>query len=127
MYFNSTRFDERINEKGELVTVENQNRKNWNTDFVKLGVHYLAQASAGKNISKYHIEAAIASEYCSAPSFDDINWNAGTFFGISVAVLLMRVIGVIWPELIILHAFSFESINEQFLKVILFEWFNSTP
>lgn len=87
MYFNSARFDERINENGELVTLENQNRKNWNAEYVKVGVSYLTKASSGKSISKYHIEAAIASEYSSSPSFEETNWE----FILSLYDMLLKI------------------------------------
>lgn len=87
MYFNSARFDERINENGELVTLENQNRKNWNAEYVKIGVYYLTKASSGKNISKYHIEAAIACEYSSSPSFEETNWE----FILSLYDMLLKI------------------------------------
>jgi RNA polymerase sigma factor (sigma-70 family) len=75
MYFNSARFEARINESGELVTLEKQNRKLWNKELIELGIHYLTAASYGVYISKYHLEAGIASEYSTASKYEDTNWE----------------------------------------------------
>jgi len=75
MYYNSARFSARINDEGELVTLENQNRNLWNKEYIIKGTKYITEASYGAYISKYHIEAGIASEYTSAPSFAETNWE----------------------------------------------------
>jgi len=60
MCFHSSRFGARKNEKGEMVLYQDQDETLWNKDLIAKGVHFLRQASTGKNISKYHLEASIA-------------------------------------------------------------------
>ena len=60
MYFQSSRFDARINTNGELILYDDQDINLWNTDFIASGVYYLKYSSGGDTLSKYHLEAAIA-------------------------------------------------------------------
>ena len=75
MCFHAARFASRIDNKGAIVLMKNQNRKLWDRELIKLGVYYLANASKGTELSVYHIEAAIAAEHCKAKNFDVTNWS----------------------------------------------------
>ncbi len=75
MYFNSARFSARTNDKGDLITLEYQNRTLWDKGSIELGIKYLSDASYGVNLSQYHIEAGIASEYVTSLSYEEINWE----------------------------------------------------
>jgi RNA polymerase sigma-70 factor (ECF subfamily) len=60
MYFQSSRFDARTNDKGEVILLEDQDKNLWDTKLIEKGNHYLVNAFTGNEISKYHLEAAIA-------------------------------------------------------------------
>ena len=60
MCFHSSRFEARTDEKGEIVLYDDQDTSLWNTELIEKGVHYLNRASHGTELSKYHLEAAIA-------------------------------------------------------------------
>ncbi len=60
MCFHASRFEARTSAKGELVLYEDQDRSLWNRELIQRGEYYLNQASVGNEISKYHLEAAIA-------------------------------------------------------------------
>jgi len=60
MYFHASRFDARLNEKGELVLYDEQDTTLWNVDLISKGGYFLHCASTGNKLSKYHLEAAIA-------------------------------------------------------------------
>ncbi|MBP6650560.1 MAG: RNA polymerase subunit sigma [Bacteroidia bacterium] len=60
MCFHSSRFDARINSNGEIVLYEDQDENLWNRELIQNGEYYLNQASTGKSLSKFHLEAAIA-------------------------------------------------------------------
>ncbi|EKT3958376.1 sigma-70 family RNA polymerase sigma factor [Flavobacterium psychrophilum] len=60
MCFHSSRFEARKNENGEMILYQNQDETLWNTELISKGIYYLNQASQGKTISKYHLEANIA-------------------------------------------------------------------
>lgn len=76
MYFQSSRFDARLDEDGSIILLANQNRQKWNHDRIKKGVEFLNKASYGSDISAYHLEAAIASYHAQAESFETTNWQA---------------------------------------------------
>ncbi|MGV3667031.1 MAG: RNA polymerase sigma factor [Leptospira bouyouniensis] len=58
--FHISRFDARLNDEGEMVLFEEQNRSLWNQEFIKKGEYFFMQSNKDLNISKYHLEAAIA-------------------------------------------------------------------
>ena len=60
MCFHASRFDARKNESGTLVLYQDQDETLWNDELIARGVYYLHQATAGHQVSKYHIEASIA-------------------------------------------------------------------
>jgi RNA polymerase sigma factor (sigma-70 family) len=60
MCFHASRFDARIDENGEIIRYEEQNITLWNAELISRGHYYLNNASRGKELSRYHIEAAIA-------------------------------------------------------------------
>ncbi|GGN04114.1 DNA-directed RNA polymerase sigma-70 factor [Dyadobacter beijingensis] len=60
MCFHSSRFEARTNANGEMVLYEDQDESLWNRDLIDRGAYYLARASAGEKLTRYHLEAAIA-------------------------------------------------------------------
>ena len=60
MCFHASRFEARINPKGELVLYEEQDKSLWNNELILQGEYYLNKAATGNILSKYHLEAAIA-------------------------------------------------------------------
>ncbi len=60
MCFHSSRFEARSNENGEIILYEDQDTSLWNIELINKGEYYLSCASRGNNVSKYHLEAAIA-------------------------------------------------------------------
>lgn len=60
MYYQSSRFDARTDEIGEVILLEDQDRSLWDAELIERGNHYLVNAFTGQEVSKYHLEAAIA-------------------------------------------------------------------
>ena len=60
MCFHASRFKARVNEKQETILYQQQDETLWDKRLIAEGVHYLKEASEGNNLSKYHLEAAIA-------------------------------------------------------------------
>ncbi|GGA96066.1 RNA polymerase sigma factor [Puia dinghuensis] len=60
MYFQSSRFDARTDEIGEVILLEDQDKSLWDNELIERGNHYLVNAFHGNEVSKYHLEAAIA-------------------------------------------------------------------
>lgn len=64
MCFHSSRFKARLNENGEQILYEEQNRNLWNEDIIAKGNYYLIESAKGQEITKYHLEASIAYWHC---------------------------------------------------------------
>jgi RNA polymerase sigma-70 factor (ECF subfamily) len=60
MYFHASRFEARTDKNGEVVLYDEQDSNLWNAAFISKGAYYLHKATTGNQLSKYHIEAAIA-------------------------------------------------------------------
>lgn len=60
MCFHASRFEARVDPKGELILYEDQDISLWNKELIQRGEYYLNKAATGNHLSKYHLEAAIA-------------------------------------------------------------------
>jgi RNA polymerase sigma factor (sigma-70 family) len=60
MCFHASRFDARTGDDGEIILYQDQDLSLWNKELIGRGAYYLNQASVGDELSKYHLEAAIA-------------------------------------------------------------------
>ena len=60
MCFHASRFEARINQNGEIILYEDQDTNLWNTALIRKGEYYLNLAAKSGELTKYHIEAAIA-------------------------------------------------------------------
>jgi RNA polymerase sigma factor (sigma-70 family) len=60
MCFHASRFATRLSEEGEIILYEDQNFSLWDNELIKRGEYYLNLSAKGKDVTKYHLEAAIA-------------------------------------------------------------------
>ncbi len=60
MCFQASRFDARVNDKGELVLYEDQDIRRWDEELIQRGNDFFIRAIHDDEVSKYHLEAAIA-------------------------------------------------------------------
>ncbi|MDA0285390.1 MAG: sigma-70 family RNA polymerase sigma factor [Planctomycetota bacterium] len=74
--FHASRFDAREDADGRPVLMRDQHRENWNAQLIDSGLRYLRKAMAGQKLSRYHVEAGIASCYAIAPSWDQVDWQS---------------------------------------------------
>ncbi len=75
MCFHTARFDSRIDDKGAIILFQYQDREVWSNELIDAGIKYLSSSQNNKELSSYHIEAAIAAEHCFAKSFENTNWQ----------------------------------------------------
>ena len=71
----ASRFAARFDSAGDLVIMEDQDRTAWDMDLLRKGLWHLNQAMSAQSLSVFHIEAGIAAEYATAPSFPETNWR----------------------------------------------------
>jgi RNA polymerase sigma factor (sigma-70 family) len=60
MCFYASRFDARFDEKGEPVLYADQDDDLWNPELISRGGYFLKCAASGEQVTRYHLEAAIA-------------------------------------------------------------------
>jgi RNA polymerase sigma factor (sigma-70 family) len=73
--FNMARTDARLDEHGNILLMEKQDRQRWDRSLLAIGYAYLDQSAEGEELTTYHIEAAIAWEHVSASSYSSTNWK----------------------------------------------------
>lgn len=59
MCFHASRFEARTNPEGETVLYQDQDDSLWDAALISRGECYLNRASVGRQLSRYHLEAAI--------------------------------------------------------------------
>lgn len=75
MCFTAARNKARIDNRGNIVLLKDQDRKLWDTELIKRAIQYLDKSSVSEQISRYHIEAGIAFEHAKAKQYADTNWK----------------------------------------------------
>jgi predicted RNA polymerase sigma factor len=75
MYFQSSRFNARLDPDGQMVSLEHQDRAQWNYSLIELGKNHLELAAAFGHINDYFIQASIARVHCDASTYDQTNWQ----------------------------------------------------
>jgi len=75
MCFHHSRSWARINEKGEILLLKNQDRNLWDREWIRKGHRYIEQSATGDQLTPYHLEAAIACEHTRARSYETTNWK----------------------------------------------------
>lgn len=78
--FNSSRFGARLDEKGDIVDLKEQDRSRWDRDLIRSGFHYLSLARKSETLTRYHLEAGISSVHCATPSWDETDWDTILFY-----------------------------------------------
>lgn len=73
MCYQSSRLEARINDMGETILFDEQDRKLWDKELIDKGNYYLVNACNGTESSKYHLEAGIA--YWHTASIDENKWQ----------------------------------------------------
>jgi RNA polymerase sigma-70 factor (ECF subfamily) len=64
----------RIDESGDLILLEDQNRDLWDQSLLALGFHYFDRSIAGDSLSEYHAQAAIAAAHARAVDLRSTDW-----------------------------------------------------
>jgi len=75
MYFQASRFGARMDSKGNLMSMQEQDRNLWDREIISLGHRYLNASAGSGYLTEYHIQAGIAAIHCSAASFEETDWK----------------------------------------------------
>ena len=72
--FQAARIPARVDASGEMVLLEEQDRRRWNGSLVALGFAHLERSAAGERMTAYHLQAAIAAVHARGPDADSTDW-----------------------------------------------------
>ncbi len=75
MCFTNARNPSRLDEDGNILLLNEQNRNQWNRELIQMGCDFLNRSAQGETLSAYHLQAAIAYEHCTAASYNCTNWR----------------------------------------------------
>jgi len=76
MAFQAARLPARVDDKGDLVLFEFQDRSRWDDRLVAIGFRHFDRSMEGDEITEYHAQAAIAATYARAADPQSIDWPA---------------------------------------------------
>jgi RNA polymerase sigma-70 factor, ECF subfamily len=74
MLFHRARAAARVNDRGDLVTLEDQDRTRWDQAQIGLARQHLEAALAARRPGQYQIQAAIAGCHAAAPTAQATDW-----------------------------------------------------
>ena len=74
MALQAARLPARIDEAGDLILLEDQDRARWDQRLIALGFHHFDLSIAGDQVSEYHVQAAIAATYTRAADLRSVDW-----------------------------------------------------
>jgi RNA polymerase sigma factor (sigma-70 family) len=91
--FHTSRLSGRTDKQGDLLLMKEQDRSCWDQQMIQTGVFYLTRSAAGNEMSRYHLEAAIAYEHCKAVDFNHTDWSAILhYYDLLIALIPSQVV-----------------------------------
>jgi RNA polymerase sigma-70 factor (ECF subfamily) len=74
MLLTAARFPSRLNEHGDLLRLDDQDRSRWDQSLIARGLDELVAAAQGSELSEYHLQAGIAAIHCTAADYASTDW-----------------------------------------------------
>ena len=75
MLLQNSRRKARVNDRGELITLEEQDRSLWNRAEIEEGLQLVQSAMAQRRVGNYQLQAAIAAVHCEAQRAEATDWR----------------------------------------------------
>jgi RNA polymerase sigma-70 factor (ECF subfamily) len=75
MLLNAARIPARVDDEGNLLRLQEQDRSKWDKSMIGRGMFHMAQSAAGDELTEYHLQAGIAACHCAAPDFESTDWQ----------------------------------------------------
>jgi RNA polymerase sigma-70 factor (ECF subfamily) len=101
MLLSHARRKARLDASGELVVLEDQDRRLWDVEMMREGIHLIETALARRQVGPYQIQAAIAALHAQAPNTEQTDWRQiAALYGVlarmnpSVVIELNRAVAV---------------------------------
>jgi RNA polymerase sigma-70 factor (ECF subfamily) len=74
MLFHAARLAARLDDRGRVLLIEDQDRSKWDRRLIQRAQEFLDLSAEGTVISPFHLEAGIAQHHCSASSYAATDW-----------------------------------------------------
>lgn len=74
LHLTAARSPARVDDEGHPVPLARQDRSRWNQAAINAGMDFFARSIRGSALTRYHIEAAIATVHAAATSMETTDW-----------------------------------------------------
>lgn len=74
MLLNGARLPARVDEEGNILRLEEQDRSSWDQTLIARGMFHIARSADGDTVSEYHLQAGIAAVHCTSADFESTDW-----------------------------------------------------
>jgi predicted RNA polymerase sigma factor len=74
MLLNAARIPARVDDEGNLLRLQEQDRSRWDKALIARGMFHFAQSAAGDALTEYHLQASIAACHCTAKDYESTDW-----------------------------------------------------
>jgi len=74
LHLTAARSPARVDDEGHPVPLARQDRSRWDQAAINAGMDYFSRSIRGESLTRYHIEAAIATVHASATSMETTDW-----------------------------------------------------
>lgn len=75
MLLTSARFPTRLDEHGDLLRLDDQDRSRWDQSLIERGLLHLVEAARGGELTEYHLQAGIGAIHCTAADPASTDWG----------------------------------------------------
>jgi RNA polymerase sigma-70 factor (ECF subfamily) len=75
MLLTAARFPTRVDEHGDILRLDDQDRSKWDQELIGRGLMELFEAARGTEVTEYHLQAGIAAIHCTAPDYASTDWE----------------------------------------------------
>lgn len=75
MLLTAARFPSRLDEHGDFLRLDDQDRSKWDQALIARGLQHLVVAAQGNDLTEYHLQAGIAACHCTAVDYASTDWD----------------------------------------------------
>jgi RNA polymerase sigma-70 factor (ECF subfamily) len=75
MLLQASRLPARTTPEGDVLLLFEQDRSLWDRDLIDAGLLELGKSASGDELSRYHVQAAIAACHALSPSYEATDWE----------------------------------------------------
>jgi RNA polymerase sigma-70 factor (ECF subfamily) len=76
MLLQASRLPARLDKNGDILLLEEQDRRRWDRRLIHAGLDELGRSATGDTISSYHLQAGIAAVHAASPDYAATDWPA---------------------------------------------------